>query len=317
MSEPLSPQKIEANRQNAQKSTGPKTPEGKAASRLNAIKYGIYSRDIVIQGRCLRENQSEFGALHDRLREDLQPVGLLEEMLVDQIITTHWRLRRALKAESAEIALSVDVGCDARSRQKFQPGLDDSDPISRMQQTADGNRCLQRFFQGLREEVELMGEISDDSVKTFADEYGGAKTMLANDIQAICDMLRDNPDKVSPSELKQDALSDLDWHIRNFARAGLACKKREKITETCHQAAQALPTPAILNKCSRYIAPLERQLFLAMNQLERLQQRRLAQKRPSPCLNRSAPPTVAPSEIALPSPAAFLQNEPTVKMNET
>jgi hypothetical protein len=39
-----------ANRRNAQKSTGPKTPEGKAAVRLNAMKHGLLSKDVLLPG---------------------------------------------------------------------------------------------------------------------------------------------------------------------------------------------------------------------------------------------------------------------------
>ncbi len=39
--------KAEANRQNALKSSGPKTPEGKEAVRLNALKHGLLSKDVL------------------------------------------------------------------------------------------------------------------------------------------------------------------------------------------------------------------------------------------------------------------------------
>src|ERR1700734_1424503 len=103
MTQTASPAQIDANRRNAQNSTGPRTPQGKAASRMNALKHGIRSQQVVIRGRCIREDEREFAALHQRLWDDLQPVGVLEEILADQIVTTHWRLRRALKAEAGEI----------------------------------------------------------------------------------------------------------------------------------------------------------------------------------------------------------------------
>src|SRR6185503_5193778 len=93
--------KIESNRRNALKSTGPRTVAGRAASRLNATKHGIFSKDVLVRGPSFKENGSAFAALHRRFREDLQPVGVTEEMLVDRIVTAHWRLKRTMRAESA------------------------------------------------------------------------------------------------------------------------------------------------------------------------------------------------------------------------
>jgi hypothetical protein len=98
-----SPERMVANRANAQKSTGPKTPEGRAASRMNALKHGLLSQEVLVSGPHRHESEFELFALHDRFRDELQPMGPIEAMLVDQIVTTHWRSRRVLAAESAEM----------------------------------------------------------------------------------------------------------------------------------------------------------------------------------------------------------------------
>src|ERR1700733_5597483 len=118
----MSLKQLEANRRNAQKSTGPKTPKGRAISKMNAFQHGILSREAVVRGRCIKEDDQEFVALHQRLWVELEPVGLLEEMLVDDIVTARWRMRRALKAEAGEIALNVDEGQWSRSTR--DSGLD-------------------------------------------------------------------------------------------------------------------------------------------------------------------------------------------------
>jgi hypothetical protein len=89
------PRKAEANRHNALMSTGPRTPAGKAAVRLNALKHGLLSQEILLprgDGEALRE-------LGERLRAELQPVGELESLLVDRITAVLWRLRRLGKVE--------------------------------------------------------------------------------------------------------------------------------------------------------------------------------------------------------------------------
>ncbi len=80
-----SPKKIQANRQNALKSTGPKTPEGKDAARLNAVKHGLLSQEVLLPG----EDEAALEELAENLRAELQPVGELESQLVERIIAAH------------------------------------------------------------------------------------------------------------------------------------------------------------------------------------------------------------------------------------
>ena len=101
---------IEANKNNALKSTGPKTQEGKANSKMNAMKHGIRSNDVVVRGLCIKESRHKYDALRQYFWEEMAPVGPLEAKLVDQIVACHWRHRRVLMAESGEITLSVDNG---------------------------------------------------------------------------------------------------------------------------------------------------------------------------------------------------------------
>jgi hypothetical protein len=95
-----SDRKAEANRRNALRSTGPKTPEGKAAVRLNALKHGLLSREILLPG----EDEEALRELGERLRAELQPVGELENLLVDRIIAAYWRLRRLGRVEAGIFA---------------------------------------------------------------------------------------------------------------------------------------------------------------------------------------------------------------------
>ena len=91
-----SQRQIEANRRNATNSTGPRTTRGKAVVALNAVQHGLLSRQAVIQG----ESEAELIDLGKRLRSQLAPMGELELLLADRIISTAWRLRRAIALES-------------------------------------------------------------------------------------------------------------------------------------------------------------------------------------------------------------------------
>lgn len=74
---------------------GPKTANGKAAIRLNALKHGLVSKEAFIAG----EDVGDFIGLSEALRDDLAPKTATEDMLVERIISSTWRLRRALTAE--------------------------------------------------------------------------------------------------------------------------------------------------------------------------------------------------------------------------
>jgi hypothetical protein len=91
-----SEKQIEANRRNARKSSGPRTPEGKDRASNNAVKHGLLSQDVLIRG----EDGAALRELSKRLREDLKPVGELEDLLVDRIVAAHWRLRRLGRVEA-------------------------------------------------------------------------------------------------------------------------------------------------------------------------------------------------------------------------
>jgi len=174
MKKTTSPKQLDANRRNAQKSTGPKTPEGRAVSKLNALKHGILSRQVLVRGLNINESSRELNALHERFCQNLNPVGPVEEMLVDQIVTTHWRLRRALTAESGEIALSVDEGQGKRSRPN--PKLQEmgwkvsGNTVWAMEGSTDGITILAEWLHEFRERVEKEGEMTEAAIKRMFGE---------------------------------------------------------------------------------------------------------------------------------------------------
>jgi hypothetical protein len=86
-----------ANRLNASRSTGPRTPEGKAKVALNARKHGLLSRQSLVKG----ESEVDLLDFGKRLRAQLAPVGELELFLADRIVSNAWRLRRAVGIEAA------------------------------------------------------------------------------------------------------------------------------------------------------------------------------------------------------------------------
>ena len=91
----ISEKQQQANRQNAQKSTGPTTPEGREAIRFNALTYGLRTRQTILP----RENCAEYSQLWDELDADWQPQTRTERIYLETMVTSQWLLRRIAESE--------------------------------------------------------------------------------------------------------------------------------------------------------------------------------------------------------------------------
>ncbi len=92
----VSERRLAANRRNAAGSTGPRTPGGKAVVALNAMRHGLLSRGALVRG----ESEADLVAFAKRMRARLAPAGELELLLADRIVSSAWRLRRAVALEA-------------------------------------------------------------------------------------------------------------------------------------------------------------------------------------------------------------------------
>ena len=90
-----SEKRLAANRANAKKSTGPRTPRGKARSSMNRLLHGLRSRTVALPN----EDPRLFDSFARAMRRDLRPRGPIEAVLVEQVVRTAWMLRRAGTAE--------------------------------------------------------------------------------------------------------------------------------------------------------------------------------------------------------------------------
>jgi len=120
--------KKEANRKNAQKSTGPKTEQGKLVAAQNSIRNGLYTRALIVNSPILKENATDYNSLIFALDRDLQPEGLFEECLVRKIANCLWRMRRVIAAENARIERQLEgIDKNVHSFLKWQCGYRDRD----------------------------------------------------------------------------------------------------------------------------------------------------------------------------------------------
>jgi uncharacterized protein with NAD-binding domain and iron-sulfur cluster len=119
----ISEKQQEANRQNAAHSTGPKTPEGKDAVRLNALQYGLRARSLLITG----ENPEDYKQLWADLEAEWQPQTRTERLYLEQMSTSQWLLARTATGESSicEEQMSAEkqfalLGCVSTQRARLE-----------------------------------------------------------------------------------------------------------------------------------------------------------------------------------------------------
>jgi hypothetical protein len=110
---------IDANRRNAEKSTGPRTPEGRAAVRLNSLTHGLTAKTLVLPG----ESEEDFKAVFDSLAAEHDPATPTEQALVTQLAMATWRLRRLYHQEAGFYAYKLKFLESLRDGEKLDNPL--------------------------------------------------------------------------------------------------------------------------------------------------------------------------------------------------
>lgn len=96
-----------ANFQNAQLSTGPTTLSGKAIVATNAIKHGIFTKDLILTSDIGQESEDEYRGILNNLIDCLSPCNQMESLLVEKIAVDFWRVRRTIRFETGSIAKGI------------------------------------------------------------------------------------------------------------------------------------------------------------------------------------------------------------------
>ncbi len=135
---------IVANRQNSQKSTGPRSVAGKLVSSQNALKSGIYSEAEIIRG----ESRADLDALTASYMSYYQPQAPAEAALVDILIHSEWLLRRFRRADAQMWNVNMESQSDNSFSEDFPLGValdaDAQNSFPRLQRRIDST---QRNFQ--------------------------------------------------------------------------------------------------------------------------------------------------------------------------
>jgi hypothetical protein len=140
----------EANRMNAQKSSGPRTSAGKKVSRFNALKHGIYAVHQVMFDEKAEDLAELAGEYHDHHN----PTDANERFLVDTLVHNEWRLRRTRRIEAdlwyraynTFVVKNIDVTLKCTSGDAFAT---DSSMFERLQRIV--NSCERAYHRALKE----------------------------------------------------------------------------------------------------------------------------------------------------------------------
>jgi hypothetical protein len=237
---------LAANRRNAQKSTGPRTAQGKAISRWNALKHGVLSRALIPPALEPYESRVEFDALLETLRQELDPRSALEEMLVERIATSYWRLARLLRAEAAEIAQRLD-SCE----------------------------------EDLHEQKAWAKAMKNTSLTPWPDDLGDRVRRLAR-AQGSVTELRQILVKEDArwADAPRDELLQAGEELLEELQQAQADKEARELEAA--RDARSIPDLDRVVRFARYETTLERQIYRALDALERIQRLRGGERLPAP-----------------------------------
>jgi hypothetical protein len=109
-----SAKQIAANRRNAQKSTGPKTPQGKLKSRCNALRHGLTAETVI----DVFENVEDYQTFEQAILAHYAPVSIVARELTLRLASLLWRLRRATAIETGLLRIQTQAIRDRRQQRQ-------------------------------------------------------------------------------------------------------------------------------------------------------------------------------------------------------
>jgi hypothetical protein len=285
---------IEANRRNALRSTGPTTLVGKQASRLNAMTHGLRAEEVIIPGQ---EDPEQLNAILRELCEDWEPEGHTEIHLVEQIGLAEWRLRRVRRAELGEIRrqMTSSTASDVEEEIEQAARLFPHTLPKILGKSTTGIGYLRGAVQRALSELVRKGTVSEDSClyleRVFGKKPGNPATFLRVwFLGEMPEWLKDHlpsdgeptPTAVhgEPNMKVAAAREDLEMTLDDLDRQERKLRKQERTDLEIAQQQQSIPKGPELERIQRYETSIKRDMYRAIDQLERLQRRRTGEPLP-------------------------------------
>ena len=274
----------------ARRATGPRTLPGKQRSSKNALKHGVFSKEILLKG----EVRAEFQALHHELREDLHAEGFLEELLVENLAILIWRRKRFFNAETAEIAKASELIAWDTSQEQFIEA-------EKCERLSSGrgmlSECTNPFV--LERIIELLSELRDNfETRGFDEEedegildriYESSSTAMLRGhfVWTYLGLGRaaNDPDRckalsLGPEDLRKLTTDLIDDEIKRLKNRKNDIEQAEEIRLTYAKRASVVPSQEVSERLLRYETHLSREFDRTLSQLERRQRMRLGQPVP-------------------------------------
>jgi hypothetical protein len=273
-----------------QKSGGPRTPQGKERSKLNAFKYGLFSTVVVLRG----ESRAEYLSLLTGLQQDFQPQGTLETVLVESLAVLWWRKRRLYQAESAEISEKIKfTGSDSFANQYIEAW-----DLSRAAIASGGMLKYSNNLYVVRQAREMLvsirGEITKPEFqeesrifkKIYGEDQDGATPYgipLFYEILKITAWQKEKSgDKPAAVMLREIMLRLVDGEIERLKELEEMLEAEERRRIKFKSVAAFVPGQEVSDRLLRVDAHLSREIEKVLNRLERLQRMRKGQPVPRP-----------------------------------
>ena len=295
----MSEKRTAANKKNALKSTGPKTLEGKARCKLNALKHGLRSVSLAVP---VLEDPEDWTAHHDQVVKDLRPSGYLETVLSERAAALLWRLGRVVRYESEVVSSLMVQAAEEKDSYPKKAALEDLK--ERLDEAEADEKTVSRVHR-LKGKAPVSGEDASLILDAATDAL-----YLDTEEEGFWDTVKEPegfPEELAWEEFDgwtrdmvgeavrnlQGLANDFYKELEDFWPFILAKVSQKKDTaQEAYETRAAevdrerrtslLPKVETLDKVSRYESHLERALFRTLHELQRLQAARSGMALPPP-----------------------------------
>lgn len=276
-----------ANQKNAQKG-GVKTVEGKEVSKYNAIRHGILSKESIIRKGDCQEDYELYRSIRDGLFAEINPIGIIETMLVDKLLSYYWRMCRVIKAERALIETQTLQHKKKRELERIKDAEWQKEFPDFYKQLSSSLGCKQLLTQSklIRDAIDARGlPLDEEYVTKLITELGWkedlpmTKSLINRHFLVVDKEKLKFPNKVIKNIIKK-ALQDADELVKYFEERMKFNEKMEEQEDNATAETQLLPNSEDLQRIQRYDAHLYRSFMQTLHELQRMQALRLGKPAP-------------------------------------